>query len=61
MSFALYIVTLTTHASTKGINKFSVKNTLKWYEKVKMTEMTEVVAYPVTFVDVESSLKKRVF
>ena len=50
MSFPLYMVTLTTHASTKGINKdtFGVKNTLKWYEKVKITEMTEVVPFCIS-------------
>ena len=43
-----YCVTLTTHAFIEGINKLSVVNIPKWYEKVKMTELTQVVLFCIS-------------
>ena len=33
------------HAFIQGIKQFSVIYTLKWYENVKTTEMTQVVPF----------------
>ena len=48
MFFHLYCVTLTTHVFIEDINKLSVVNTSKWYKKVKMTELTQVVLFLIS-------------